>query len=466
MKKIMCLLTLLFALLPSVPVAASAPLQSLMFRDVKLKGEDFIVLQATTNNVKLDEYWLGYDSSAPLDAISPEYRLAAVTLQAGQAVMLVNDDAVPTCDALYSMDMPFDLTETKGTVGLWHRTTDNATASITYSRVDSFNWTTTATAKADIVRPDAVEKDYSSADPLVLPVWFRDLGTGTTTWNAGGLQFDADSNCVVRTKSGVSQQYSDTSSNPPSIDDTPTTSDSDEAVDGDLSYPLITELLPNPSGSGTDATDEFIELYNPNSEPFPLDGYTLQTGTTTKHSYIFPAATYLVPGYTAFYAEDTGLSMSNTSGQARLLDADGGVVAETAAYDGADDGVAWVSINGSWQWTTSSTPGVANIAAEPVKIVTAAAVKSATTTATKKAAAVKTASTKKATTKTSTSKATTASKGVASEATKPVRGIHPLVLVGILLAAVGYGVYEHRQDLANSLYQFKSNRATRRSNRH
>ena len=53
------------------------------------------------------------------------------------------------------------------------------------------------------------------------------------------------------------------------------------AADIGLSAPQISELLPNPAGTGNDATDEFIELYNPNDQPFDLSGFVLQTGLTT-----------------------------------------------------------------------------------------------------------------------------------------------------------------------------------------
>jgi len=458
MKRIIWFVALLLAFVQVSPVAAETALPALVFREAKLKGEDFIVLQATTDNVKLDEYWLGYDSSATLDVIDPEYRLAPVTLQTGQAVMLVNDDAVPTCDALYTMDMPLDLAETKGTVGLWHREPAATSAAISYNRIDSFSWTTTASGKADIVRPDTTEKS------LTLPVWFRDISKGLLTWRVGDLQQDQQGSCMLKTTSGVVLgTYTDTTSSTPTIEEG---TGSDEPLPDaiDLEYPHITEVLPNPSGTGNDDTDEFIELYNPNDVAFSLDGFVLQTGTTTKHSYVFPAGSSMAPGYSVFYAEDTNLAMSNTSGQARLLDAAGQIVAETAAYDGADDGVAWALVDGSWQWTTSPTPGATNVAATVVTAVTA--VKSATTTV-KKTTTAKTTATKKTTAKTTKAKAATTSSGksIASEATKPLRGIHPLVLVGILLAAVGYGLYEHRQDLANTLYQLRSNRTTRRSNR-
>lgn len=447
---------LFFAIIPGAPVSAETALPPLVFREAKLKGEDFLVLQATTAAVKLDEYWLGYDSSAALDAIEPEYRLAAVTLQPGESVVLVNDDAVPTCDARYTMDMPLDLAETKGTVGLWHRT-GATSATISYNRIDSLSWTTTASGTANIVRPDSMEKG------MVLPVWFRELAKGVMTWRVGDLSED-ETGCVIKTTAGAAlTSYVGAFSDDPSVEED-AASDEDntsETTQTDEAYPQITELLPNPAGTGNDSTDEFIELYNPNADSFALGGYTLQTGTTTKHSYVFPAGTTLAPGYSVFFAEDTNLSLSNTSGQARLLTSDSLIVAETALYDGADDGVAWALVDGSWQWTTTPTPGASNVSTYVVATVKTAAVKSATST--------KKTTTKKTTAKTAkatkTTKSATTTKGVASEATKPVRGIHPLVLVGILLGALGYGLYEHREDLANAFYQFRSNRTARRSNR-
>jgi hypothetical protein len=278
------------------------------------------------------------------------------------------------------------------------------------------------------------------------------------------LQYNDEDQCVIKAASGaVLGTYTGASSAAPSIEeDEGNTTEESPAADTatDLAYPQITELLPNPIGTGNDGTDEFIELYNPNTEPFPLKGYVLQTGVTTVHSYAFPDGAALAPGYNVFYAVDTNLSMSNTSGQARLLTPDGVIVAETAAYDGADDGAAWAFADGRWQWTTSPTPGAANTITAAVVAVKKTAVKSATTA--KKTTAKKTTA---KTAKAKTTKTTSSSKGVASEATQPVRGIHPLVLVGILLAAVGYGVYEHRQDLANAFYQFRSNRTARRSHR-
>ena len=470
MKKLFCFVAFMMVMLPASPVAAETAqtvLPPLVFREAKLKGEDFIVLQAVADGVRLDEYWLGYDSSAPLGAINPEYQLAAATLHAGEAVLLTNDEAVPTCDAMYAMDMPMDLAETKGTMALWHREAAETTADIHYTRIDSFSWPTTQTGMADIVRPTTAE------DGLDMPTWFRQLDKGTMVWQVGNLVLDEEGICTLSTRTGVVTAYPVmTDTEPPAVvetEDTGTDTTGEEAVaNTGLLAPQITELLPNPAGTGTDATDEYIELYNPNVDAFDLSGYTLRVGLTTTHSYVFPAGSVMAgQGFTAYYATDTGLTMSNSGGQAMLIAPDGTELTATDPYGTASDGKAWAIAEGVWYWTTSPTPGVSNVIASQTAVKLAAA----TTKKAVKAATTKKATTKKTAAKTTTKKtaakaksaaATTAS-GAAPERT--VRGIHPLVLALVALAAVGYGLYEYRHDLANAVYKYRANRAARRSHR-
>jgi hypothetical protein len=92
----------------------------------------------------------------------------------------------------------------------------------------------------------------------------------------------------------------------------------------------------------------------------------LQAGITTKHSYVFPAGTMLsVGGFTAFYASDTGLSLSNTTGQSDLLDPFGNTLSQTDVYGTAKDGQSWALANGKWYWTTEPTPSAANVIKQP-----------------------------------------------------------------------------------------------------
>lgn len=134
--------------------------------------------------------------------------------------------------------------------------------------------------------------------------------------------------------------------------------------------PLITELLPNPAAPASDSTDEFIELYNPNDQALGLSGYKLQSGNSFTYSHVLNTS---IAGrtYKVFYVSETGNILSNTSGQARLLDPNGVVVAQTNPYDSANEGESWSLINGAWQWTSTTTPNAENILNIPIlKLVT------------------------------------------------------------------------------------------------
>jgi Lamin Tail Domain len=216
------------------------------------------------------------------------------------------------------------------------------------------------------------------------------------------------------------------------------------AADIGLMTPTVTELLPNPAGSGNDATDEFIELYNPNSSGFDLSGFSLQAGMTSLHTYSFVSGTMLPAGsFTAFYSTITGLSLSNTSGQVKLLDPSGNAISATAAYGTAKDGLAWALANGKWYWTTKLTPGAANIINQPPA--------TKKTTASTSSSKSKTKPTAK-TTKIPKTKAT-ASYSSAAATTPSSTPIHIGTLA--LVAGLGllYGAYEYRADLANRFHR-------------
>jgi hypothetical protein len=248
-------------------------------------------------------------------------------------------------------------------------------------------------------------------------------------------------------------------------------------VNDGLAPPIITELLPNPAAPQTDEVNEYIELYNPNDKPFNLKGYTLETGETTLHDFTFTSDTVVEPNsYQTFYSAETRLSLSNAGGQARLLDASGTKLSETDVYTAANDGMAWAldSIDGSWKWTSATTPGAENLIISPAVVVktqpsspktlvktakiTTAKVKGVSTTKAKKAAAPK----KAKKTKAKVTAATTSAKTAAVAKPAP---IHAGVLAAAAVLAVGYGVYEYRHDLANRIYQFRTNGAARRAAR-
>ncbi len=222
-----------------------------------------------------------------------------------------------------------------------------------------------------------------------------------------------------------------------------------------LTAPQITELLPNPGPPLTDADDEFIELYNSNDKIFELSGFKLEVGSTSKRTYTFPQGTLLKPkSFTAFYSTDISVSLANTKSQVRLLDPFGNMISEAEVYEKAKDNLAWALASGKWYWTTTVTPGAANVISEP-----AATVKAASTSKAKAVSA------------TSSGGSTTNGSGAGSIAPDPLPeennndSLHPIVLAGVGMLALGYALYEYRQDIAHRINQFRQYRADRRSHR-
>jgi hypothetical protein len=219
--------------------------------------------------------------------------------------------------------------------------------------------------------------------------------------------------------------------------------------------PEVTELLPNPNGTGNDGTDEFVELYNPNPVKFDLTGFILQSGTTSLHKYTFPAESGLLPnGFTAYYSVDTGLSLSNSGGQVKLLDPTGKVVASTDAYGTANDGQTWALAKGKWYWTTASTPGAANTIKQPA----ASSKTSKKASKTAKSNASKTGDTARQ------SAASAAGSGAVADSTA-LTPIHPWILALVAAAALLYVGYEYRTDLANRIWQLRNYAGSRRRHR-
>ncbi len=222
--------------------------------------------------------------------------------------------------------------------------------------------------------------------------------------------------------------------------------------------PQITELLPNPKAPASDDTDEYVELFNPNNDSLSLAGYKLQTGNSFSYSYTFSQE--LLPGqsYVAFMVTQTGDVLANGGGKTRLVDPQGNIV-DSTVYEAADDGLAWAYINGSWQWTSIPTPNAANLLSGS-GVAAKTATKKATST---KSKAAKTTTTKKPATKAATK---TAKKANGSNQDKDEPGtttIHWGILAGVTAVAVGYALYEYRDDIANRIHQLRRYRTNRRA---
>lgn len=423
------------------PVLA-ANLNDLTIIQFKMTGSESVVIQNTSANVvSLKNYWLEYyNKSNPTfpTAASNSQQLPDYILATGQTILLSGDSA-PTCGASVVANLSFSLSDTSGYVRITKVAVQPDGVSMLYTPLDHVSWTS-ATSGADLVKVPS-----NTADPLA--VWYRNLSSGA--WSQTDLNGTTCGvlNSLVKASSDTTYtQIAQSANNIPYSVSSSSASNGIPAADAGLSAPKLSEVLPNPAQPQTDADDEFIELYNSNTQPFDLSGFIIQVGTTTTHKYTFPDGTLLQPQqFGVYYSSETGLSLSNSNGQVKLLDPAGNTLEQSDTYSTAKDGQAWVSANGLWQWTTTPTPGAKNTITAPP--------------AAKSSKSKSTAKTSVLTAK--TSGANNSSGGGPASGTKS-GSLHPAVLAGVGGIALLYALYEYRHDLANQLYRFRRNRVPRR----
>lgn len=449
------LLALLLVVAPIAVVRAATLAPVLKIREINITGDEFVVLQnAGITPVSLAEYWLGYNSDDTASFVMPTKQLPMTTLAAGQSILL-NNGSTTTCDASIVDELGISsLNNTKGTLVLRHLQNDGDNS--TFTTVDAVSWGKLVTDSINIADETQLPADATK-------VWYKDSGETTTGWRVGNL-----ANCSLTllplTTDDAGQPpkvitWQTNASSPPSIyvgtaSVAPANTPHIPATDKGLKAPQLSEILPNPAAPQTDDEDEFIELYNPNATTFDLSGFILQTASTsssTAHSYHLPVGTTIAPGsFRAFRSSQTNLSLSNSGGQVWLVDPLGTTLDSSAPYGTAKDDQAWVDASGKWQWTLQATPGSTNKVASPL------AGNSSSTTATingKKVTAV-------ANGNAATSGQALGANTVAG--TDQPLSIHPFTLAIIILAALLYGAYEYRYDLALRYRQFRRNRSAGR----
>lgn len=219
---------------------------------------------------------------------------------------------------------------------------------------------------------------------------------------------------------------------------------------------IISELLPNPASPVSDAVGEYIELHNPSISSVSLRDFTLLSGSTLSHSYVFKDQ-QLGPGeYKSFFVTETRAALSNTSGKVQLQGPDGVVVDESSSYVSAPEGEAWAWDGMTWQWTSSPTPNAPNSVIVPAEAIPAKALKKSTTKTTKKAAVKK----PKAKGNVKAASTNNPAKSAGSSESTPAP-MHASVLAGVGGLAVLYGVYEYRQDIATAFRKLRGNRGNR-----
>lgn len=420
----------------ATPLALSTP-PTLAFAEISITGSnEFLVIQnnsgSTINDLSI--YWIyqhNKSNPAAAGATTTTQQLPSAKLNPGQTILL-SANAQNTCGAAVAGRLSVSLVDSEGSLELL--SSNNGT--IASTDTDFVSWNGTSPTITDAV---------ASASPQ--PVFYRYQSGSSSSWKKAIL--DPTVACQLDVAGDT---------NPVSTNSLVTATDSPSAVivaasatlgipfeDEGLIAPQITELLPNPTGTGNDGTDEFVELYNPNNVAFDLSGFTIETGLTTKHDFTFDSGSSIpAKSFVAYYSSDTNLTLSNSGGQAWLLDPDGNIISQSEAYGSAKDGQSWALANGAWYWTTKPTPNGPNVISQPVSASSSKTKTTPTTGVT--------------TTSSSTSTGNNFSSGSTTTNAPP---IHPWTLAAIGSAALLYAGYEYRADLANRLYQFRRYREAR-----
>ncbi len=121
----------------------------------------------------------------------------------------------------------------------------------------------------------------------------------------------------------------------------------------------LTEIFPNADGS--DEGHEFIEIMNVGTEAVDTSGLLFETGVATLKRVPMPSMIIAPGAYAIFSDTDAGFSLVNTTGQVKVLTADGTVVDVSFQYESPKDDAAWALIGNEWQYTTVPTPGMGNV---------------------------------------------------------------------------------------------------------
>jgi len=125
---------------------------------------------------------------------------------------------------------------------------------------------------------------------------------------------------------------------------------------------VLNEFLPDPHVA---FSDEWIELYNPQSYDADLSGYFLDDivgGGTSP--YQIPIGTVIpANGFLVLYKSTTGIALNNDGDTVNLLKPDGSTVVDSYSYSSSSNDVSYGrETDGGATWTTftSPTPGTSN----------------------------------------------------------------------------------------------------------
>lgn len=460
--------------LPGVSVNALTQESKILITEVQTAtlasaSEEFVELYNNSEDtINLVGWFLQYASSSSSNWNSPSRNIELTgNLPAGSHYLVSSNDFL---DNVANIHFAAGFAKAGGHLRLVKITTDTTTQTESLSVSDTVGWGTASIPEGiGALAPEASQSIHRIADEQGVYQDTNDnsedfivLETPTPTF--GELVPDEEPEEEPTEEEPEEENEEEPEEEVEEEPEEPVEEEPETVANEGLANPQITELLPDPASPASDSQDEFVELFNPNSVEFDLGGYVLQTGSSFSYRHTF-AAGLKIPAnsYLTVYSKDSNITLSNSGGDARLVDPTGNVVASITPYTSEDlkEGASWLIVAGNWQWSATPTPGLPNVLALPaVKAVNGLTTKK---TSAKKATAKKTtAKTTKATTK-KTDKTDERIVFEDPEQIGQVAPIHPLVLAVIGVGAVGYSIYEYRFEFQRRIEQLRRNRSLRRT---
>jgi hypothetical protein len=122
---------------------------------------------------------------------------------------------------------------------------------------------------------------------------------------------------------------------------------------------LINEILPSPTGS--DLTDEWIEIFNPNDFEVNISGWKIQDTVGKTKTYIFQKGTkILAKGFLVLKRSQSKITLNNDGDGLKLIDPEGKTIDEIS-YQKAKKGKSFNRGENGWFWSENLTPGTENV---------------------------------------------------------------------------------------------------------
>lgn len=121
----------------------------------------------------------------------------------------------------------------------------------------------------------------------------------------------------------------------------------------------INEILPSPEGP--DAENEWIEIYNENSQGVNLAGWQIKDLVGATKKYTFPRESIIpAKGFLVITRPQSKISLQNGGDTLELISPDG-AVRDRIQYESASIGQSFNRTEKGWFWSAALTPGKNNI---------------------------------------------------------------------------------------------------------